>query len=165
MRLKAVFVSLELSQGTTFAAKFDQVVVDLKLEVTWELVLTHYHCLAWDRLHDLTILKWTPYHYAKCPYFVAFLFFLLGAFWFRVQRFAGWFHGSDIYGVFGKLGVIEKHFVRSENHVRGKYTIPTIFSSVLISMQSQPPQKIIVEKWVMYYLKVLSIMIRTTFKF
>ena len=35
---------LELSRGTTIAAKFGQVVVDLKLEVKRELVPTHYHC-------------------------------------------------------------------------------------------------------------------------
>ena len=33
LRLKTVFVRLELSCGSTIAAKFGQVVVDLKLEV------------------------------------------------------------------------------------------------------------------------------------
>ena len=44
LRLKAVFLRLELLRGTTIAAKFGQVVLDLKLEVKEELVLTHYHC-------------------------------------------------------------------------------------------------------------------------
>ena len=43
-RLKPVFLRLEISRGTTIAAKIDQAVVDLKLEVKWELILTHYHC-------------------------------------------------------------------------------------------------------------------------
>ena len=42
-RFKDVFLRLELSHGTT-AAEIGQAVVDLKLEVMWELVLTHYHC-------------------------------------------------------------------------------------------------------------------------
>ena len=35
------FLRLELSSGTTIAAVIGQAVVDLKLEVKWELVLTH----------------------------------------------------------------------------------------------------------------------------
>ena len=35
---------LELSHGTTIAAVIGQAVVDLKLEVKGELVLTHYNC-------------------------------------------------------------------------------------------------------------------------
>ena len=42
--LKVVFLRLELSRGTTIAAEIGQAVVDLKLEVKWELVLTYYHC-------------------------------------------------------------------------------------------------------------------------
>ena len=47
----------------TFVAEIGQAVVDLKLEVKWELVLLQYHCQG-NRLLDLTITKWTPYHYA-----------------------------------------------------------------------------------------------------
>ena len=38
------FFHLQLSRGTTIAAEIGQAVVDLKLEVKLELVLTHYHC-------------------------------------------------------------------------------------------------------------------------
>ena len=44
LRLKAFFLRLEFSRGTTIAAVIGQAVVDLKLEVKWELILTHYHC-------------------------------------------------------------------------------------------------------------------------
>ena len=44
LRLKAAFLHLELARGTTIAAKIGQAVVDLKLEVKRELVLTHLYC-------------------------------------------------------------------------------------------------------------------------
>ena len=40
-RPESLFLRLELSRGTTIAAVTGQAVVDLKLEVKWELVLTH----------------------------------------------------------------------------------------------------------------------------
>ena len=38
------FMGLQHSLGTIIAAVIGKAVVDLKLEVKWELVLTHYHC-------------------------------------------------------------------------------------------------------------------------
>ena len=40
--LKAVFLHLKL--GTIIAVEIGQAAVDLKLEVKWELALSHYHC-------------------------------------------------------------------------------------------------------------------------
>ena len=63
LRLKAVFLHIELSRDTTITAETGQIVVELKLEFKLELVLAHSG--IWDRIHNLTILMWTPCHYAE----------------------------------------------------------------------------------------------------
>ena len=40
---KAVFMRIKFSYGTTIAVEIGQAAVDLKLEDTWELVITKYH--------------------------------------------------------------------------------------------------------------------------
>ena len=42
--MKGMECHLELSRGTTIAAEIDQIVVDLQIEINFELVLSHYHC-------------------------------------------------------------------------------------------------------------------------
>ena len=59
-------VCLRLSRGTNFAAELGQAVVDLKIDDICKSIIII--AMAQEIIHDLAILNYSLYHWAKCFY-------------------------------------------------------------------------------------------------
>ena len=68
--IQGFFLRLELSRGTTIEAISGQAMVDLKLEIKWELTPTHNHCQGMESNIQSDDLK-KPHHHAKSHWCVS----------------------------------------------------------------------------------------------